>query len=306
MPNSVSANERCLRCGQGWTRATSEQRHPCPACGEPQWGSEADLPTIGRFTEYEVVAERSDNHKIITLELAGILNRDNIAVAVLSHRLKEDYRHQKGDLSVKDGRELVITFDKPSHGPDQGRWVIRDLRRRPVELRPSPNLQRTGRDLRLVGPFQALTLLSEGSPAWKRMNDFILRICPCGNPHETGAEEVFLFNPGPEPLWDVAVLFDGRRIDDDTLVRIQPGEVAPIGTNQPLEMKANPRRIQGNTQVKALFEIHYRIQRERLSLRGTIQGKIEPTPGDAGDFRRRYSFRWEEYIPEGGSATRII
>jgi hypothetical protein len=57
------------------------------------------------------------------------LNRSNRASVRLSHRLKSMYRHQKGDLSVKDGRELLVKFERPGHGRDSGMWVIHTRRK---------------------------------------------------------------------------------------------------------------------------------------------------------------------------------
>jgi len=79
--------------------------------------------------EYEILEESMDPHQIMRLELIWPLNRMNRTSVVLSHRLKTMYRHQKGDLSVKDGRELLIKFQKPDWGPNKGRWVIHTKRK---------------------------------------------------------------------------------------------------------------------------------------------------------------------------------
>ena len=56
----------------------------------------------------------------MTLMLQGSWNPDASATAPLCHRLKEDYQPRKNDLGVKDGRELVITFDRAPNGPNKG------------------------------------------------------------------------------------------------------------------------------------------------------------------------------------------
>ena len=121
--------ERCVRCGTGWTRDDSEARHPCPACGSPQWDIEQQLDNVGRGTEYEIYDERVDQNQVITLFVRWPRNTANNAVVPLSHRLSASYRHQKGNLAAKDGRGLLITFDKEDVGTGSGTWIISSLRR---------------------------------------------------------------------------------------------------------------------------------------------------------------------------------
>lgn len=102
--------------------------------------------------EYEVYDEEIDSNQVMTLGLVWIDNHANNARVQLSHRLKSMYRHQKGDLSVKDGRELIVSFDRPSAGPDKGRWIIK-AKRRPKWLE--------NRELHRVNASTARALLDE-------------------------------------------------------------------------------------------------------------------------------------------------
>lgn len=122
--------EHCLRCGKSWSREPQHQRHACPGCGDSHWDSEPTLDNLGKGTEYAIVRERSGRGLILTLELQWTQNEKNNANAVLSHRLKARYRHMKGDLGVKDGRECVIVFDRMT----DDRWDIVDLRRKDAAI----------------------------------------------------------------------------------------------------------------------------------------------------------------------------
>jgi hypothetical protein len=129
----VTVNERCLRCGRGWTRGADQERHPCPECGEPLWDTEFPLDNlVGVGLEYGVYEEAVGPHLILTLGLRWTQNRNNNTRVPLSHRLKETYRHAKGDLAVKDGRELVVSFEKLN-----GRWVLH-VKRDPHALSRNP------------------------------------------------------------------------------------------------------------------------------------------------------------------------
>lgn len=122
----MAVQEHCLRCGKSWSREPDRERRPCPGCSDPQWDTEFPLDHVGRLTEYEIVEERSGRGLVISLDLIGARNPKNNTTVPLPHRLKKRYRHMKGDLGVKDGRECVIVFDK---SPD-GQWEIVDLRRK--------------------------------------------------------------------------------------------------------------------------------------------------------------------------------
>ena len=76
----------------------------------------------GARNEYYVFGERiSENGLLMTLDLRGAWNRSSAAQAPLCHRLKSYYRHAKGDLGVRDGRELMVKFDRSGDGL-QDRW----------------------------------------------------------------------------------------------------------------------------------------------------------------------------------------
>lgn len=133
MPSPTS---RCLKCDKSWNGPPASGTEPCPGCGEREWDQEYDLSkTLGARNDYYVSAERiSENGLLLTLELRGSWNRDTVHQAPLCHRLKSYYRHAKGDLSVQDGRELMVVFDKISGDP-QGRWGMRIRRQEPWEAR---------------------------------------------------------------------------------------------------------------------------------------------------------------------------
>lgn len=127
----VKRKERCLRCDASWERDSTENRHPCVRCGEPQWDTEISLDSyIGARNEYEIVRESVDQNLVITLELQAV-HFSHAPIAPLSHRLKNKYRHAKADLSVKDGRGLIIVFEQAVQGPEKGLWVIGRLFRKP-------------------------------------------------------------------------------------------------------------------------------------------------------------------------------
>ncbi len=130
-------NERCLKCDRSWNRDSDSPAHACPGCGARDWNQEYHLNQhLGARNDYYIVEERVGEGHLMTLMLQGSWNPDASATAPLCHRLKEDYRRRKNDLGVKDGRELVITFDRAPNGPNAGRWILADIRRRPP---PPPN-----------------------------------------------------------------------------------------------------------------------------------------------------------------------
>ena len=133
-PAAVSPSRQkahCLRCDKQWEPGPDRARDPCPQCGEPNWDKEVDLgPYLMPLQAYRITNERMDQAMVLTLELQAVDVRHSTH-AVLSHRLKTTYRHQKGDLSVKDGKELIITLENPNAGPNKGLWVITDLHRAP-------------------------------------------------------------------------------------------------------------------------------------------------------------------------------
>jgi hypothetical protein len=127
---------RCLKCDKTWPRNSDTASEPCPGCGDSEWAEEYDLEkTLGARNEYYVSGERiNDTGLLMTLELRGSWNRDATAQAPLCHRLKSYYRHAKGDLGVKDGRELMVSFDRLP-GDSGGRWGMRVRRQEPWEAR---------------------------------------------------------------------------------------------------------------------------------------------------------------------------
>jgi hypothetical protein len=126
---------KCLRCGVGWKGDPAKQAPTCPGCGSPEWSKEYDLENyVGARNEYFVVGERVGEGHLMTLEVSGTWNRAANAAVPLCHRLKEDYRHRKGDLAAHEGRELVVSFDRRP-GDSAGRWEITVRRRTPQEMR---------------------------------------------------------------------------------------------------------------------------------------------------------------------------
>jgi len=140
MSKIVNTKERCLRCDATRERRPTEERRPCPKCGETQWGTEVPLDSqIGSRNEYEIIRETIDQNLITTPEPQGV-HFSHAPIAPLSHRLKNTYRHAKADLAVKDGRGLIIVLEQSFHGPDKGLWVIGRLSRKPgvhPEIEPS-------------------------------------------------------------------------------------------------------------------------------------------------------------------------
>ncbi len=125
MPNK----ESCLLCGGSWSREPAEPRRACPHCGESRWDTEPSLDNVGMRNEYQIVEERVRDGHVMELDLVGA-NFSHAPCVVLSHRLKNDYRHRKNDLKVDDGRELIIVFDRATAGPKKGLPVIAELKRR--------------------------------------------------------------------------------------------------------------------------------------------------------------------------------
>jgi hypothetical protein len=105
-------------CNKGWSRSPDQPRHPCPRCGEVAWNVEPDLSgSIGERTEYRIVEVETDPNLVMSLGLVWTLNRANNARVRLSHDLKETYRHAVKDHGWKDGRGLIIRFEKTG-----GQW----------------------------------------------------------------------------------------------------------------------------------------------------------------------------------------
>jgi len=125
----VPLKESCVRCGGAWSREPSEPRHPCPHCSETLWDVEPSLDNVGMRNEYQIVEERVRDGHIMELDLLGA-NFSHAPCIVLSHRLKNDYRHRKNDLKVEDGRELIIVLDRAATGPKKGLPIIAELKRR--------------------------------------------------------------------------------------------------------------------------------------------------------------------------------
>jgi hypothetical protein len=127
---------RCLKCDKTWTRNSDAASEPCQSCRDPEWAEEYDLEkNLGARSDYYISGERiNDNGLLMTLELRGSWNRDATAQAPLCHRLKSYYRHAKGDLGVKDGRELMVSFDRLP-GDSARRWGMRIRRQEPWEAR---------------------------------------------------------------------------------------------------------------------------------------------------------------------------
>ena len=133
----VQEKDWCLKCDKSWSRNSDSPDRGCPGCGARDWNQEYSLEQhVGARNDYNVVEERVGEGHLMTLMLQGTWNPAASAMAPLCHRLKEDYRHRKNDLGVKDGRELVVTFDRATSGPNAGRWIFADIRRRPP---PTPN-----------------------------------------------------------------------------------------------------------------------------------------------------------------------
>lgn len=116
-------------CGGSWSREVTEPRHVCPHCGETKWDTEPSLDNVGMRNEYQIVEERVRDGHVMELDLLGA-SFSHAPCIVLSHRLKNDYRHRKNDLRVEDGRELIIVFDKAGSGPKKGHPIIAELKRR--------------------------------------------------------------------------------------------------------------------------------------------------------------------------------
>jgi hypothetical protein len=115
------------------------------------WDREADFVNVAQEMDYEVSDEQVDHNLMMTLRVRWTLNRANNGVASLSHRLKETYRHQKGDLHVQDGRDLLVTFYKLPSSDNPDRWELK-VRRKP---RPSPEIYPQNR---------------AGNPSWRPIN----------------------------------------------------------------------------------------------------------------------------------------
>jgi hypothetical protein len=124
----VAVKETCLHCGGSWSRNPTEPRHPCTKCGNSEWDREPALDNVGLRNEYRILEERILDNHILALDLQGTSFSHSPSV-VLSHRLKNDYRHRKSDLMAGDGRELVIVFDRASSGPKKGLPVVSELKR---------------------------------------------------------------------------------------------------------------------------------------------------------------------------------
>jgi hypothetical protein len=130
------ANGKCLKCDKGWARSPGPAIEPCPDCGDREWDHEFDLENhLGAGNDYYITGERISEHGLImTLQLRGSLNRNATAQAPLCHRLKSYYRHAKNDLGSKDGRALVVSFDRLP-GDAGGRWGMRIRQQQPWEAR---------------------------------------------------------------------------------------------------------------------------------------------------------------------------
>jgi len=73
MSKIVNTKERCLRCDATRERRPTEERRPCPKCGETQWGTEVPLDSyIGSRNEYEIIRETIDQNLITTPEPQGV------------------------------------------------------------------------------------------------------------------------------------------------------------------------------------------------------------------------------------------
>jgi ribosomal protein S27AE len=115
--------ERCEWCDKSWEREDNSPRHACPRCGQVEWDQEPIYGNyVGAWNEYEIMTEATDPNLILWLDLRGTMARGMTARVPLGHRLKEVYRHGKGDLSSKDGRGLIIAFHSPSGSGAQ--WGI--------------------------------------------------------------------------------------------------------------------------------------------------------------------------------------
>jgi hypothetical protein len=124
---------RCKKCDKTWTQKSNTAGERCPGCGDTEWAKEYDLEkTLGAGNDYYISRERiSDSGFLMSLDLRWVWNRDTTAQAPLCHRLKSYYRHAKGDLGVKDGRELIVSFNRDSGG----QWQMRLRRQEPWEAR---------------------------------------------------------------------------------------------------------------------------------------------------------------------------
>lgn len=127
---------RCRKCDKQWTRDDGLPPEACPGCGDGEWDREYGLENyLGARNDYYVAGEEiSASGLLMTLELRGSWNRGATARAPLCHRLKSYYRHAKADLGVKDGRELMVSFDRSADGPNQP-WTMRIRRQEPWEAR---------------------------------------------------------------------------------------------------------------------------------------------------------------------------
>lgn len=149
----MAVKERCLRCDESWSRTSPTPTASCRRCGDANWATEFELgQLVGIGMEYEVYEETVSPSLVLTLGLMWTENHRNNARVPLCHRLKSTYRHAKSDLGVKDGRELVVWFDRPISGPQAGFWQI-NIKRRPRWL--------DDRDSRRIEAATARALLDE-------------------------------------------------------------------------------------------------------------------------------------------------
>jgi hypothetical protein len=120
----LAMREKCVWCGEQWEGADDIPRKDCPRCGRSEWGKEPNYTALGvaESGQYETLAETTDYHRVMWLDLRGVRMTGLTNRVPLTHRLKNTFRKQMDDLRSSDRRGLLIWFGRP-HGAD-GLWEI--------------------------------------------------------------------------------------------------------------------------------------------------------------------------------------